>query len=63
MRICSGAGCLRVVPDDVRFCDDCRPEHFKPKQDDGIKSHGKATEQTRAADRDTYAFLYSSHRW
>lgn len=25
MRICSGAGCLRAVPDSVRFCDECRP--------------------------------------
>lgn len=25
MRICSGAGCLRAVPDDVRFCDECKP--------------------------------------
>lgn len=26
MRICSGPGCLRAVPDDVRFCDECKPE-------------------------------------
>jgi len=25
MRVCSGAGCLRAVPDDVRFCDECKP--------------------------------------
>jgi 5-methylcytosine-specific restriction endonuclease McrA len=25
MRICSGSGCLRTVPDDVRFCDECKP--------------------------------------
>jgi len=31
MRICSGAGCLRAVPDDVRFCDECRP-HTRTSQ-------------------------------
>ena len=36
MRICSGAGCLRAVPDGVRFCPDCRPQ---PKPDDGIRQH------------------------
>ena len=25
MRICSGAGCLRVVAEGVRFCDECKP--------------------------------------
>jgi 5-methylcytosine-specific restriction endonuclease McrA len=25
MRVCSGAGCLRAVPDDVRYCDECVP--------------------------------------
>jgi len=27
MRICSEAGCLRTVPDDVRFCDECASKH------------------------------------
>jgi len=31
MRICSGAGCLRAVPDDVRFCDECAVEHAHDK--------------------------------
>ena len=26
MRVCSGPGCLRSVPDGVRFCDDCKPQ-------------------------------------
>lgn len=43
MRICSGAGCLAKVPDDVRFCADCQP---RAKADgDGIRSNipaGKA---------------------
>ncbi|MGD0238299.1 MAG: HNH endonuclease [Syntrophorhabdales bacterium] len=36
MRICSGPGCLRSVPDDVRFCDDCKPVGAPP---DDIRSH------------------------
>ena len=32
--------------------------------DDGIRKHGRVSEITLAvADRDIYAFLYSSHRW
>lgn len=31
MRICSGPGCLAAVPDDVRFCDECKPDS-KPEQ-------------------------------
>ena len=53
MRICSGAGCLRVVADDVRFCEECRPQPT-------------ATDETHVhtyADRERYAFLYSSKRW
>jgi hypothetical protein len=26
MRICSGAGCLRAVKDEIRFCDECKPD-------------------------------------
>jgi 5-methylcytosine-specific restriction enzyme A len=36
MRICSGAGCLRAVPDDVRFCDECKPQAKMP---DDIRTH------------------------
>lgn len=54
MRICSGAGCLRVVADDVRFCDTCTP--YVPTQDDGIREH-------TLTDRVRYAALYSSARW
>lgn len=36
MRICSGPGCLRAVPDDVRFCDECK----RPASGvDGIREH------------------------
>jgi 5-methylcytosine-specific restriction endonuclease McrA len=34
MRVCSGAGCLRSVPDDVRFCDECKPDALP---EDGIR--------------------------
>lgn len=36
MRICSGPGCLRAVPDDVRFCNECKPETGKA---DEIRNH------------------------
>ena len=44
MRICSGAGCLRKVPDNTRFCDECakdKAQNTKPTgaeraQDDAI---------------------------
>jgi len=35
MRICSGAGCLRAVEDNVRFCDECNPG----SGNDGIRTH------------------------
>lgn len=35
MRICSGAGCLRVIADDVRYCDECKPK----VQADDTRSH------------------------
>jgi 5-methylcytosine-specific restriction endonuclease McrA len=42
------------VPDDVRFCDECKP---KPQADaDDIRVH-------TLTDREKYAFLYSSTRW
>lgn len=37
MRLCSG--CQTKVPDDVRFCDECRAERTKPAQDD-LREHG-----------------------
>lgn len=39
MRVCSGAGCLRAVKDDVRFCDDCKPA---PTGNDTIREHSTA---------------------
>lgn len=53
MRLCSGAGCGRKIPEGTRFCDQCRTER---KAVDGIREH-------TASDRDTYAHLYSGPRW
>jgi 5-methylcytosine-specific restriction endonuclease McrA len=36
MRICSGPGCLRAVPEGVRFCDDCKPAKSATTE---IRSH------------------------
>jgi 5-methylcytosine-specific restriction endonuclease McrA len=52
MRICSGPGCLRAVPEDVRFCDECAPEH---KQD-------RPSGARRAAD-DVVQAEYQKARW
>lgn len=30
MRLCSGAGCGRAVPEGVRFCDECKPKTSAP---------------------------------
>lgn len=53
MRICSGAGCLRAVGNDVRFCDECKPS---VAVDDGSRQH-------TVSDRIRYAYLYSRPRW
>lgn len=55
MRICSGAGCLRTVPDRVRFCDECSPTKT-PNATDGIREHSNAYD----ADLDK---LRTSPRW
>lgn len=55
MRVCSGAGCLRVVPDDVRFCDECKPV---TAEDEAIREH-----KPMNADRPKYAHLYDGPRW
>ena len=55
MRICSGSGCLRAVPDDVRYCDECNPT-LPVVVVDGIREHTQT-------DRERYSFLYSSPRW
>lgn len=39
MRICSGSGCLRAVPDDVRFCDECKPPVVVEDPVEAIKNH------------------------
>ena len=53
MRICSGAGCLRAVADDVRMCAECQPP-IRPVDD---------SKQHSVTDRVRYAYLYSSPRW
>src|ERR1700733_14621957 len=51
MRICSGPGCTGTVPDDVTFCDECKPNagsiktHRALGNGDGIRENvpaGKA---------------------
>src|SRR6266849_4784496 len=42
MRVCSGAGCLRAVPDDARFCGECRTERGVAVKTDSIKDHSTA---------------------
>jgi len=54
MRICSGAGCLRAVPDNVRYCEECKPSRAA----DEIRSHAPAT-----TDRTRYQFLYAGNRF
>jgi len=40
MRICSGQGCLRAVPDDVRLCDECASDNKQAVAPvDGITEH------------------------
>jgi 5-methylcytosine-specific restriction endonuclease McrA len=53
MRICSGPGCLRAVNDDVRFCDECKPERAV---DDDTRTH------TSGYDAELDA-LRKSQRW
>jgi 5-methylcytosine-specific restriction enzyme A len=53
MRICSGAGCLRAVNDEVRFCDECKP--IVEVQDD--------TRAHTLSDRERFRALYSGPRW
>jgi 5-methylcytosine-specific restriction endonuclease McrA len=54
MRLCSG--CQTKVPDDVRFCAECKAERNKTEADDGIRVH-------TFTDRERFAFLYSGERW
>jgi len=48
MRICSGPGCSGAVPDDVTFCDECKPggggikTHHALGDDDGIRENTPA---------------------
>jgi hypothetical protein len=39
MRLCSGPGCGRVVPEGVRFCDECRAERGVYVQADSVRQH------------------------
>ena len=54
MRVCSGQGCLRAVPDDVRLCDECAG--VPTRTDDGITEHSNRYD----AELDT---LRKSQRW
>ena len=53
MRLFSGPGCGRAVPDGTRYCYACKRGI---PLDDGIKQHA-------VSDRERYAFLYSGSRW
>jgi 5-methylcytosine-specific restriction endonuclease McrA len=55
MRICSGAGCVRTVPDDVRFCYECEPA---TRAQDTLKAHSPGN-----TDRTRYKFLYEGNRF
>lgn len=37
MRLCSGAGCARAIPEDAKFCDECKAERGVPC--DTVKQH------------------------
>src|SRR5438270_4906939 len=56
MRICSGPGCLAAVPDEVRFCEECKPGSADGNNGNGIRSHSNA-------DRDRLGHLYGGPRW
>ena len=53
MRLFSEPGCGRKIPNEVRFCDECKTGK---RTDDGIRSHTNA-------DRATHATVYRSKRW
>ena len=50
MRLCSGPGCGRAVPDDVRFCDECKPEH-------------KPLSRVERGETDPIMLEYGTKRW
>ena len=54
MRLCSGPGCGRAVPDDVRFCDECKTDNG------GLPE--KPSGWDRAKD-DPLLLQYQSKRW
>lgn len=54
MRICSGAGCLRSVANDIRFCDECAPEHARV---------ALAKQGNERARNDAFLLEYSRPRW
>jgi 5-methylcytosine-specific restriction endonuclease McrA len=53
MRICSGAGCLRVIPEDRRYCDECVSEGAR----------NKPSGAQRLAGGDEIMRQYKSPRW
>lgn len=52
MRICSGAGCLRVVPDNVRYCTECLTDKQTP-----------APNRWQVGKEDPIVRQYQSERW
>lgn len=59
MRICSGAGCMAKVPDDVRFCGECASEQpTTPYSAKGLKLSGNQRANTDPLQRE-----YQSQRW
>lgn len=48
MRICSGPGCLRAIPDGERYCDECKP---MPTESDGIRGNEHAGVYNALLDR------------
>lgn len=56
VRVCSGPGCLRAVPDDVRYCDECKPVAV-------VQAGGEQVREHTLTDRERYATLYSAKRW
>jgi hypothetical protein len=61
MRLCSGVGCGRAIPEDQRYCDECAKEHAAPGRDQGAP--GRDTVPVGQADRDKFAAIYGSKRW
>jgi|SRR6266568_20844 len=49
MRLCSGAGCGRKIPEDAKYCDVCKAERGM-RVGDGIRQHSKTQGYTEDLD-------------